>query len=136
MRYVCGFMFSPDLVHVALIQKLKPAWQAGFMNGIGGKIEEGEFPLDAMVREFAEETGVATVPPTWDMFCLHHFKGATVYFYKAVSSEVYTVKTMEEERVLVYAVSVLRNHPCMTNLSWLIPMALDPDVKSSEVEGT
>lgn len=134
MKYVCGFMFSPDLMHVALIQKLKPTWQAGFLNGIGGKIEAGEVPLDAMVREFEEETGVSTTPDTWRMFCLHHFGTSSVYFYNAVYCGVYDVKTMEEERVLVYDVSVLQNHPCMTNLSWLIPMALDPDVRSSEVE--
>ena len=40
--YVAGFLFSYDLKRVALIQKTKPAWQAGRHNAVGGKIEEGE----------------------------------------------------------------------------------------------
>jgi 8-oxo-dGTP diphosphatase len=59
-HYVNGFMFSPDHQRVALIHKRQPTWQAGYLNGIGGKIELGETAAEAMVREFSEETGVAT----------------------------------------------------------------------------
>lgn len=55
-RYVLGFLFSEDGSRVLLIWKNRPAWQAGKLNGIGGKIEDGEQPLDAMKREFVEET--------------------------------------------------------------------------------
>lgn len=51
-------MFDPRFHRVALIRKAKPEWQKGKLNGIGGKIEEGEGPFAAMVREFREETGV------------------------------------------------------------------------------
>ena len=37
--YVLGFLFSPDCKRVALIIKNRPDWQAGFLNGIGGKID-------------------------------------------------------------------------------------------------
>jgi len=67
-RYVLGFMFSPDLWQVLLIRKEKPSWQAGLLNGIGGKIEPGEMPLAAMVREFREETGLDTDPCDWHAF--------------------------------------------------------------------
>ncbi len=56
-EYVCGFMFSPDKKQVALIRKTKPEWQKDLLNGIGGKIESGESPHEAMVREFYEESG-------------------------------------------------------------------------------
>jgi len=58
MRYVVGFAFDHDFSHVLLIWKNRPLWQAGKLNGIGGKIEPGELPLNAMIREFAEETGI------------------------------------------------------------------------------
>lgn len=57
-RYVLGFMFSEDGTQVALIKKTKPEWQAGKLNGIGGKIEEKEAMHEAMIREFEEETGL------------------------------------------------------------------------------
>jgi len=42
--YVAGFMFSPDLENVVLIEKQKPEWQKGKYNAVGGKIEDGETP--------------------------------------------------------------------------------------------
>ena len=64
-RYVIGFMFDNSMENVCLIQKNRPGWQAGKLNGVGGHIEPGEFPIDAMVREFCEETGVKTEVSTW-----------------------------------------------------------------------
>jgi 8-oxo-dGTP pyrophosphatase MutT (NUDIX family) len=55
-RYVVGFLFSQDESKVLLVWKNRPAWQNGKLNGIGGKIEAGETPLQAMEREFKEET--------------------------------------------------------------------------------
>ncbi len=39
MNYVCGFMMSWDMQEFLLIKKTHPEWQAGKLNGIGGKIE-------------------------------------------------------------------------------------------------
>lgn len=58
IQYVAGFQLDPSLERVLLIQKRKPAWQAGKLNEIGGHIEPGETADQAMVREFAEETGL------------------------------------------------------------------------------
>ena len=44
---------------VVLTHKNRPAWQAGKLNGVGGKIELLESPVAAMVREF--ELGLATL---------------------------------------------------------------------------
>ena len=60
MTYVAGFTFSENDTDVLLIEKQNPAWQRGFLNAVGGKIEPGEQPLEAMTREFKEETGVRT----------------------------------------------------------------------------
>ena len=66
IRYVLGFLFNRDMTEVALILKTKPKWQAGKLNGIGGKVEPGEASAEAMPREFAEEAGLGTRSCNWD----------------------------------------------------------------------
>src|SRR3954468_16263227 len=59
-RSVCSSLYSPDRGRVLLIRKRRPQWQAGKLNGVGGKIEPTDpTPLHAMTREFREEAGVA-----------------------------------------------------------------------------
>lgn len=53
-EYVVGFVFDEDFSHVLMIDRSKDPYQ-GLMNGIGGKVEPGEAPLTAMIREFNEE---------------------------------------------------------------------------------
>lgn len=59
-QYVLGFAFDKEFKHVLLVWKNRPRWQAGKLNGVGGKIEPGEAVRAAMVREFQEETGICT----------------------------------------------------------------------------
>lgn len=67
-RYVVGFAFSETFNYVALVNKKRPAWQVGKWNGVGGKVEPGEWPLDAMVREFDEECSIELTGP-WRLVC-------------------------------------------------------------------
>ena len=53
--YCLGFIFNSTLDTVYLIQKLRPEWQYGKLNGIGGKIHNNENSLKAMIREAKEE---------------------------------------------------------------------------------
>ncbi|MBI3630915.1 MAG: NUDIX domain-containing protein [Candidatus Sungbacteria bacterium] len=59
-NYTLGFIFTPSLGRVLLVHKLNPEWQAGKINGGGGKMEAGENPLTCIVREVREETGLIT----------------------------------------------------------------------------
>ena len=131
-HYVNGFLFSPDHQHVALIQKRQPAWQAGRLNGIGGKIEVGETAIDAMVREFAEEAGVATEHSNWQHFVTLSGEGFVIYFYFASSEQIEHVRTVEAEEVGIYPVDALPD-TVLHNLRWLIPMALDEKLDFDEV---
>lgn len=60
-HYVLGFAFDCDKESVLLVEKRKgPKLNHGKLNGIGGKVENGESAIEAMCREFKEEVG-ATV---------------------------------------------------------------------------
>ena len=127
MNYVAGFMFSADKKHVALIKKGKPDWQKGKLNGIGGKIEEGEFAYEAMTREFKEETGVETDYDQWRHFLTMNGSGWQVMFFCAVG-DLEELETQEEEPVVVIEVSSVtadRTEDMIENLPWLIPLAID-----------
>lgn len=131
MEMVLGFLFSPDGKDVALIIKNKPAWQEGLVNGVGGKIEAGEDFRPAMAREFKEETGVQIDEDDWSKFAVLEGPDFFVACYMAKSSLVYTIRKMESEQPIVVRASTLERYPTVSNLPWLIPMALDPDFQKS-----
>jgi 8-oxo-dGTP pyrophosphatase MutT (NUDIX family) len=56
--YVLGIIIEPKTRRVALLRKKRPLWQQGLLNGIGGHIEAGELPSEAMARECQEEVGL------------------------------------------------------------------------------
>lgn len=125
-EYVCGFMFSEPAFRIkrgaiALIEKNRPAWQKNKWNGVGGHIEEGETPLDAMRREFYEETGVRQ--EQWDELCRIEGEGYTCYFFRCFTDQVGDVKTKTDEHVGLHHVKDIPSN-IITNLNWLIPMAL------------
>lgn len=125
IRYVAGFMFSRDRAEVALIRKNKPAWQKGLLNGIGGKIEDGESARQAMIREFWEETGSKS-QESFRHFALIHGPTFSVDFFYTVG-DLNELRTMEEEqieRVRLADIHVLRAD-MIENLPWLISLAID-----------
>lgn len=126
MNYVVGFMFSEDMRMVALIRKSKPAWQRGLLNGIGGKIEEGETPEFAMMREFCEETGATTHPGDWRHYCRMKGPDWCVEFFCS-KGPLEVLRSMEEEPIefrLIRSIP-LRPFGMVENLAWLIAAAID-----------
>jgi 8-oxo-dGTP diphosphatase len=116
-------MFDPLLSRVVLIRKLKPEWQQGLLNCVGGKVEPGEDPEMAVIREFREETGVSI--GGWKRFLdlkLNRDDGMLYCFYTI--GNVDKASTQIDEEVGVYNVHEIMNR-CDTipNLRWLIQMA-------------
>jgi 8-oxo-dGTP diphosphatase len=114
---------------LALVRKTKPAWQAGRLNGIGGKIEDGEPPLAAMCREWKEETGHTY--DHWDLFATIVLPDATVYFFKAIVEQLpllWNVNDSGEPLEVHRFADVVRRTDMIQNLKWLLPLAFeDPD---------
>jgi 8-oxo-dGTP diphosphatase len=126
--YVAGFLFDSTYEHVALIKKEKPAWQKGKLNGIGGKIEPGETSIDAMRREFREETGVDI--QEWNQYIQLSGDEFAVEFFYAIG-DPFLVQTTTEEVVNVYATGYLPQLDTIPNLQWLIPMAMTMEFESA-----
>lgn len=128
MNYVVGLVFNKERKKIVLIQKHNPEWQAGLLNGVGGKMEEGEFYLDAMTREFEEEAGVKTIPSSWEHIALGEYpkKNSRVFFMKMFDDRVYNqARTMEIEPISKFWISQLPDYPMVNDLRWLIPLAIN-----------
>lgn len=135
--YVAGFLFDAKGERVALIEKARPEWQKGKLNGIGGHIEKGETPSQAMRREFREETGVdvrdwlhfGTLQGESDVNRVVHF------FLCFEDAALYTImegRQFTDERVSVFWVDDLKSLNVIPNLRWLIPMAKSMRFETAE----
>lgn len=85
-NYVVGFVFDINSERVALIRKNRPNWQAGRLNGIGGKVEEGESPSAAMHRECKEEAGLDVHASAWGHFGILFGSDFRVHCFRATVS--------------------------------------------------
>jgi len=120
-RYVVGFLFDKTETRVLLINKTRPEWQAGKLNGIGGRVEDGETPDEAMRREFVEEVGIDC--KSWKYFCtLSDERDWQIDFFYS-TGDVWSADTLTDEVPQVCAVHALTSK-VIPNLRWLIPMAL------------
>ena len=64
--YVLALLFTEGRDRVVLMRKTRPAWQAGKVNALGGKLLPGEGAADAARREVLEEAGVDVAD--WEEF--------------------------------------------------------------------
>ena len=128
--YVLGFAFD-DLGRVALIRKARPAWQAGKLNGVGGRIENGETVLDAMVRKFREETGVLV--PDWDSAgSMHSAEDWLVIVFTATAKQVRDVRTTTDEEVMLQLPHSLPYLRCIESVVPLVQLcSLKPEPPSN-----
>lgn len=127
-RYVAGFLFDSEHLAVALVEKKRPAWQAGKYNGVGGHIEDGETPAQAMRREFREETGFDV--PRWEHFATLTGHGFEVVFFRAThqcfDKLADSTAFPTDEQIVCVPLYAIANGAAtvISNLRWLVPMAL------------
>ena len=76
LEYVLALLFTADAREVVLVRKTRPAWQAGRVNALGGKLQTGEDILAAARREVREEAGV-DVEVAFHQGLLHGFANMT-----------------------------------------------------------
>jgi 8-oxo-dGTP diphosphatase len=107
------------------MRRTRPAWQAGRVNALGGKVAEGETPADAARREVMEEAGVDVAE--WAEVLVWDDREYRMHVVRAMSSRASSVRTMEDQEVFLADVAALPDE-VIGNLRWLVPLALDTDV--------
>lgn len=127
--YVAGFLFNQDMSRVVLIEKCRPEFMKGTWNGVGGKIEDGETSIQALNREFEEETGLNTSDVNWFMICTLFGGGWETDFFYGCSSRINEVQTMTDEIVVTCRVDDVWSLPSLPNLKWLMGLALDRNIR-------
>ncbi len=132
-HYTLGFIFNSTLDKVLLMHKLKPEWQKGKLNGVGGKMEAGEDEMSCIVREVGEETSLSTSAEEWHYLGDLHGKEWRVAVLALIwHGPLTTVQSLEAEPVAWHTISQLPDN-AISNLSWLIPFALDK-IRNKQVE--
>lgn len=131
-RYVLGFAFDQFMRRVLLIEKEKPAWQKGKLNGVGGTWEPEELAIHGMTREFFEETGYETTPNQW--VNIGYMEGADWYIemfaallnLDAIQTEEFS-KTAEQLRVVTIENTHIESLQSLyvENVPWLVSAARD-----------
>lgn len=155
-EYVVGFLLSEPYGNLLLVRKTKPVWQAGKLNGIGGKIDmlppsavigSGQYealedPRDAMEREWNEETGGKVAPEFgWTAFAKIHFPRACVHFFRGrtrqdVSLLHGTMNDVGERLEMIPLLGISDREDMIHNLRWLIPLAFhDPSPGMATTDG-
>lgn len=131
IRYVVGFIFSWDMKNVILIKKQHPDWQKGRLNGIGGSIQPGETPTEAMIRECKEETGLI-LKTGWQEFLLCEDKDRQIMLYCfrniVFGDYLKQAKTMTDEAISIVDAETASNlspQSMIGNLRVLLRMAMD-----------
>lgn len=139
-EYVCGFAIDRTASWVLLIKKNRPEFQKGKWNGIGGKIEPGETPIAAMVREFREECGVETTPEQWTHTITMHGQGDEATPERAAGFRVHYFRMftdlvkMRFESTTDELVNVASYHaglwdrPTLDNMKWIFPLQLNENI--------
>ena len=127
-EFVVGFLMDDD-DRVVLVRKNRPDWQRGLLNGVGGKVEPNELPIDAMRREFKEEADVDI--EDWQNFVTIHGPDYKIHFYRyrGLKGQISLVKTMTDEEIEVHYYDDVLIPPSgmIENLYWILPLAVYSD---------
>ena len=134
-----------NMLETLLVLKNSPAWQVGLYNLPGGKIETGETPAEAAIRELREETGYDPLTPP-ELVGEIRDNSATIYCFKIKVSGYQQLNPRPEETEQIAWYDVVNgdmiHHPkLIPNLRVIIPLMMSSakdwiitdDYRSSDV---
>lgn len=124
--YCLAFIFNNDLTQLLLIKKEKPFNQKNKLNGIGGKVEEGETFYDAIVREVKEESNLDIknwTEVTTDGDFEYYRIG--VFTTKLPNSIFYSFKSNTTEKINVFTLNEIHKIPLVDNVINLVNQSME-----------
>lgn len=128
-QYTVGLVFDATLEHVLLLHKQKPTWQIGKLNGLGGKVEPDETPIECVARECLEETCLTIPPADWTQFAtvinptsMGDHTAQIDFFATRYSGQMSDAKQGDYEAVEWFPIGNLPEN-CLQNLFFITPMA-------------
>lgn len=136
VTYVLGLVFDSTRERVVLILKSRPQKQAGRLNGISGKVQQGEAPVETMVRECSQATQVTTHTHDWKNVTTIYREGQTVEVFVASldamrfdaiysgTDEPVAVMPVDSPQLAAYS---------LPNILWLLALIRDPDAESLRI---
>jgi 8-oxo-dGTP diphosphatase len=137
--FVLALLYTSDRRRIVLMSRTRPAWQAGRVNALGGRLMGGETAVEAARREVREEAGVDVA--VWNEVLEWDDAEYRLHVMSAVSDRAEEARTMEDQEVFLGSVEALPAN-VIDNLRWLVPLALDQEVampirvRSAALEGS
>lgn len=142
ITHVVGLMFSADKQYMLLMRDNKPEEKNVLLHGIEGEYQvEDISPVETMVRVCKQKIGIETVIDDWSLFTDIRYKDTEVAVFKTSSEVIYKGKSTNPrlDDLLIYSTLKALTNPTINltfNLYWLIPLALDVEVRSVDVWST
>lgn len=122
VNYVVGFAFDKNRENVLLMRKNRPDWQKGYLNGLGGHVENNEYPLYAMNREAYEEAGIDV---SWKYRAFIYKPSVfNLYVFYAYSDEIFNFQQKEDEILNIYNTLEIFKEKMIHNLYFMIPYGI------------
>jgi 8-oxo-dGTP diphosphatase len=132
-KYTLGFIFNKNLDHVLLMHKNRPDWQAGKVNGLGGKFEEGEDGISCIKREVKEESNLDIEKDKWIYAGVLYSQSFNMeVFCSMYEGDMEDAKTLEDEEIEWFPIEHLPSNT-IDNIPWLIHITLDK-LKNKKIE--
>jgi 8-oxo-dGTP diphosphatase len=127
-RMVAGLLYDEKTEMAVFVRKCRgPRFMAGKLNLPGGKVEENETPIQAMVREFHEETGVKTAETDWVHSVTLSGEDFEVEFF-VTRGDAGKAETTTDERIERHDAWNMPGD-VLPNLRWIVPLCLDAFVE-------
>jgi 8-oxo-dGTP diphosphatase len=118
-----------------MVNREKNPWK-GCWNGLGGKIEKDENPLESIIREVEEETGLKVLPSqvhfkgslTWNTFTAEG-QGLYIYLIDMNIDEIYETPRKVREGILDWKniewINDFENIGVAYNIPYFLPLVLN-----------